>query len=354
MLSVEMLPAGNGDGLWIEYGSSAKPKRILIDGGTRATQTVLIDRINALPPDDRRFELMVLTHVDMDHIGGMLRVWQKPDIKFNVAEFWMNGRGHLDAPDVLGACEGEELTRIIASRSTPWNEAFARAAVVVPHTGPLPSIKLGETPRVTLLSPYFEQLQDMIPEWDAAIEELEKETTATDEVEGAPPDLLGGGPNVEELAEVRTNDDTAKPNGSSIAFLLEHDGTSILFGADAFPAVVQRSLERLIRERGLGRLKIDAYKVAHHGSRANNNTDLLSLLDCPKYLFSTNGVQTKHPHPETIAKILKNPSTGPKKLVFNYRTTFNEIWDDAKLMQAYDYSVEYSTNPAGGIKTVWR
>lgn len=354
MLSVEMLPAGNGDGLWIEYGSATKPKRILIDGGTRATQAVLTDRINALPPDDRRFDLMVLTHVDMDHIGGMLRIWQKPEIKFDVADFWMNGRGHLDAPDVLGAREGEELTRIITTRSAPWNEAFANAAAVVPQKGALPSIKLDEITQVTLLSPYFEQLQAMIPAWDSAIAELEKETSTTGQVDGAPSDLLGGGPNVDDLAEVRTSDDTAKPNGSSIAFLLEHNGTSILFGADAFPGVVRKSLERLIRERRQGRLKIDAYKVAHHGSRSNNSTELLELLDCSTYLFSTNGVQTKHPHPETVAKILKNPSSGPKRLVFNYRTKFNEMWDDSKLMQAYDYSVEYSTNPAGGIKTIWR
>ena len=37
MFSIEMLPAQQGDALWIEYGSAAKPHRILVDGGTPPT-----------------------------------------------------------------------------------------------------------------------------------------------------------------------------------------------------------------------------------------------------------------------------------------------------------------------------
>ena len=231
MLSVEMLPAGNGDCLWIEYGDAKNSKRVLIDGGTRATDGVLASRIRALR--DRKFELMVLTHVDMDHIGGMLKVWQNPDVKFDVADSWMNGRGHLDAPDALGALEGEKLTRILNCRETPWNKAFHKAAVIVPPSGPLPVIRLDEITSLTLLSPYFKQLQDMIPAWDRAINDLDEEADGLDDDKVSPADLLGGGPDVEELANAPTSDDTTKPNGSSIAFLFEHDGKSIVFGADA-------------------------------------------------------------------------------------------------------------------------
>jgi hypothetical protein len=59
MFSVDMLPAGHGDALWIEYGDRDHPHRVLIDGGTGPTYDVLRARVASLPPDDRRFELMV-------------------------------------------------------------------------------------------------------------------------------------------------------------------------------------------------------------------------------------------------------------------------------------------------------
>ena len=41
MLRIEMLPAENGDCLWIEYGEENSPHRILIDGGTHGTYELL-------------------------------------------------------------------------------------------------------------------------------------------------------------------------------------------------------------------------------------------------------------------------------------------------------------------------
>ena len=72
MFQIEMLPAGRGDCLWIEYGSCSDVHRILIDGGPEGTYDVLRERILALPPAERRFELIVLTHVDRDHIAGLI------------------------------------------------------------------------------------------------------------------------------------------------------------------------------------------------------------------------------------------------------------------------------------------
>lgn len=65
-------------------------------------------------------------------------------------------------------------------------------------------------------------------------------------------------------------------------------------------------------------------------------------------------MQTKHPHQESVARIVKSTSAEPKKLMFNYRTTFNSLWDDPKLMQAYGYTVGFPTNPAGSAKVEWR
>jgi hypothetical protein len=36
-----------------------------------------------------------------------------------------------------------------------------------------------------------------------------------------------------------------------------------------------------------------------------------------------------------------------KQLVFNYRTRFNEAWDDALLKDAYSYATEYPEQDSG-------
>ena len=79
MLNLEMLPAAHGDCLWIEYGDGKQTRRILIDGGPAHTYPALRARMLHLPPESRRFELLVLTHIVGDHIEGILRLrWGAP------------------------------------------------------------------------------------------------------------------------------------------------------------------------------------------------------------------------------------------------------------------------------------
>src|SRR5687767_2317245 len=75
---IELLPAAHGDALWIEYGNSRDPVRILIDGGPAHTyERGLRARFQRLRSLDRaagrgdsRIDLFVVTHIDCDHIDG--------------------------------------------------------------------------------------------------------------------------------------------------------------------------------------------------------------------------------------------------------------------------------------------
>ena len=70
MLKIEMLRAGHGDCLWIEYGDPQHPRRVLIDGGATGThKRALRPKLLGLPEKDRRFELLMVTHIDADHIA---------------------------------------------------------------------------------------------------------------------------------------------------------------------------------------------------------------------------------------------------------------------------------------------
>src|SRR6266545_4956913 len=120
MLTLEMLPADQGDCLWIEYTDAGQTRRILIDGGTPSTYPRLKKRIEALPLPERRFELFVVTHVDSDHIGGAVKLIDDPADGLTFGDVWFNGFGHLPKPDdQLGAKQGEELTRMLVQGKVP-------------------------------------------------------------------------------------------------------------------------------------------------------------------------------------------------------------------------------------------
>ena len=98
----------------------------------------------------------------------------------------------------------------------------------------------------------------------------------------------------------------------------------------------------------MDRLKIDAFKVSHHGSQNNVSTELIQLLDCPRYLISTNGDHFNHPDRQAIARILKYGGPGVE-LHFNFRTPQNEIWARPDLQEKHGYRTVYPGADERGI-----
>lgn len=332
MFDIHMLPADHGDCLWLTYGDAANPRHLLIDAGTTSTWPRLRARIEA--ERARRggrlhFELFVVTHVDADHIGGSIKLLEEcGPLGVTFGEVWFNGWHHLDnrAPEVLGALQGEALTALIESHGMPWNEAFGLRAVMVPDAGPLPVRTVGGM-QLTLLSPTFERLQALKPEWRKAVEAAGLVPGAAYQVTDIEPpgDVLGD--DVRDLADTRFTSDTTHPNGSSIAFLAEFDGKRALFAADAHADVLLASLARapLATESPLA---LDVLKLSHHGSRRNTSRALVEALPARRYLVSTSGAQFRHPDAEAIARVaVYGPAR--KTLDFNYRTPFNEEWASA-------------------------
>jgi hypothetical protein len=352
-----MLPAAQGDALWIEYGDELDPTRVLIDGGTKGSwDEGLRVRIEGLPQDERHFELLVVTHIDADHIDGALALLEDETLGATFGEVWFNGWRHLpETLEPLGPVAGERLTDAIVNLGIPWNDAFGGDAVVVPDQGALPRAVLPGGLAITVLGPGLRQLAELRPVWKEAVEEagLDPDKPRPEpepEEEPLPGGLepLGTAPNVAALVASAFTQDTAEPNGSSIVLLLEHDGKSALLTGDAFPSVVLAGVNRLIAERRVPELALDVFKVPHHGSRSNLSPGLLAALDCKGHLFSTNGTQTKHPHPESVARVID--ATGPgSRLFFNYSTTFNEPWADDTLEAQHGYSTRYPEAAGAGL-----
>jgi beta-lactamase superfamily II metal-dependent hydrolase len=350
MLAIEMLPARYGDCLWIEYGDPGRPRRILVDCGLRAGYDAVAARLRDRP--EVVFDLFVMTHIDADHIQGGIHLLHEfgPD---RLGEVWFNGHDHLPLPqDVLGVLQAERFTDLLLRKRFPWNRRWDGKAVMVPEDGPLPMVELPDGLKLTLLSPDRERLVALRKVWDEELERLEREPgMAQEEQPDLQPDTLGPAwTDVERLAETPYKPDRGEANGSSIALLAEHDGKAVLLAGDAFAPLLERTIGRLLRERRQERLRLDAFKVSHHGGRGNTSPGLLDLVRCERFLFSTDGTRYHHPHLETIARILK-----PRRdvsLHFNYRSDENDVWDDRDLQDNWRYEAHYPRTGAEGYKLV--
>jgi beta-lactamase superfamily II metal-dependent hydrolase len=340
MLRIEMLPASCGDGLWIEYGSARAPHRLLIDGGLSGDGRVLTARARKAGAKCR-LELVVITHIDADHIGAPLRFLDELPAGVEIGDVWFNGRRHLPG-GVLSTTQGEEVSALLEARKLPWNAAWRGRAVVVPAKGALPVKKLPGGATITLLSPGPAELLALARQWDQEIGRGGGTLGAREAPSKARP--RAGALDVEALAAAPFEPDGTAPNGSSIAFLLEHAGRRVLFGADAHVGVLLRSLARL---PGKGPLGLAALKLSHHGSARSLSVDLLAAVDCRRFLVSTNGRQHHHPDREAIARIVRHAKGAT--LYFNYRTRHNLPWDDARLRAAHGYQAVYPAEGEEGL-----
>jgi hypothetical protein len=389
MFRIEMLPAAHGDCLWIEYGNAADIRRILIDGGPAHTYPSLRERILHLPEDERNFELLMVSHIDGDHIEGIVRLLQDAEaLKCNFKRIWFNGRDQLDevpdpAGESLGALQGEYLGVLIADYESRmgkkvWNTDFDNGiASIKPQSSSLPAVTLDGDCRLTLFSPTFDRLLDLKDRWR---EELRKAGVtsgdelalrrkleanrqlrplgdvlgAEDEFEDAPSELPAPAGRASDPSDVlggeQGNDagfggDTSKANGSSIAVFLEYPADDpevrILLSGDAWAQVLEESIEQYL-DNGSSTLKLDAFKIPHHGSVANISATLLDKIKCKSYLVSTSGAKFNHPHPRAIELLLEHHQHRARpRLNFNYLTRTTETWCDDADQKARRYHANY-------------
>lgn len=357
MFAIDMLPADHGDCLWIDYGPASAPRRILIDGGTPATFRALRPRIAALPPAQRRFELLVVSHIDADHIGGVIELLEDTSLGVTFGDIWFNGFRHLPTPEgTRGAAQGERLSELLRARRLPWNLAFRGDAVMVPAEGALPRVTLDGAMTLTLLSPHRAGLERLRSAWEKECRDAGISPGAPRARDVNPParearrrPRPGARPDLEKLLDVPFAQDGAEANGSSIALLAEHDGKRCLLTGDAYPGVLMESFERLFAERGHAPLRLDAMKVSHHGSRGNTTWPLLYRIECGRYLFSTDGSVFDHPDDECISRVIAHGGPGAT-ICFNYRCDRTEAWADPALARALDYTARYPSSEAGGLR----
>jgi beta-lactamase superfamily II metal-dependent hydrolase len=363
---IELLPARHGDCLLLEYGDAGRPRRVLIDGGPIGAWDALSGRLLALPEEQRALELLVITHVDADHIEGCLKLLNHPELA-TFGDIWFNGWPHVSqnlqepAPERAAAdadrslIQGTEIAVRILGRN--WNAAFQGRPLFVPAAGALPSHELDGGLRLTLLSPNLDRLLKLRTAWEKALERAGTDPDDTAELERrldgrvAMRGARGGRPNPEQIlssaALALGPIDGAVANGSSIGLLAEYRGRRIALLGDAHMPPVLSSLARFAQEAGETRVRLDAVKMAHHGSSANMSEALLRQVDCRNWLVSTDGSIFNHPDEAALHAVVRNVPGA--RLIFNYRSTTNACWDSLALRQAHGHEACYPPPGSRGI-----
>lgn len=362
MLEIHMLPAREGDALWVSWGDGRIDHRLIVDMGTQATGVELRQRIEAFPESQRNFELLVITHVDRDHIGGALTCLAEaePLEGLRISDVWFNGWSHLDgkstrvggvAPrgelEAWGPTHGERFSSWLNGQR--WNGEFS-GGPVCHFRGERPVTKaLAGGVEVTVLGPTANRLSEFRPVWKEEIQnaltnERSRQLMPNLEFFGREsPPRLESRIDLDDLAESDIKKDTSKANGSSIALVIEYEGKRILLAGDAYP---QDLVESLVEWKGQLPVDFHAVKLSHHGSAKSLTDQFVRAVRTSHWLFSTDGTRYGHPDAAAVARVLRS-STLPPTLCFNVPSKYNRYWDSDDWRTMYGYETCYGTDADG-------
>lgn len=347
-LSLELLPVAQGDCLWLEWGQGRQRWRMLVDCGTEGSfDEALGPRIARLPKKERRFELFILSHIDGDHIGGGIPLLQQAKaLGLSFGDIWFNGREHLEPARMLSGKDGDDFTTLLKREKLPWNQ-FTGGKAIVRRVGAdgseaaLPTCTLAGGLKLTVLSPVPKTLLQLAGTWD-------KDLKAPGRRRVLARGKLELREDLDAIVRNPFNPDGSRPNGSSIAVLVEFAGKALLLGADAYADVLASAVAKLL-PRGQPRLALDAFKVSHHGSRGNVNDELMALLDCEHFLISTSGAVFNHPDREALARLVRR-SPRPATLWFNHplpedEREYHAFWATPAVQKKWRFAARYPAQP---------
>lgn len=309
MSKIHFLPVKYGDSFVIECDKGEQHGVVVVDGGPNGCGKILQERLDAIGTPD----LMVLTHYDDDHIGGLtqyIKTCRKAG-KLPAREVWANCAKYADTAEdpteTRSALQGVKLGVLLDMIVDEGGELTWREDVIEGFAKEFPFAE------VEVVSPTEKGRQLAIGKQEKAMEgkSLAALTRSAAEV-----------PSLEELAldcpkPPGEKADAEVANAASIAIILRCDGLSALLLGDCYP----HNVVDYLRSKGYSEenpLQVDYVKVAHHGSRHNTSNELLDLVKANHFLISTNGDKFGHPDREAFAHILCHPTRDRSEKVHFY------------------------------------
>ncbi|WP_349655683.1 AVAST type 1 anti-phage system MBL fold metallo-hydrolase Avs1a [Xanthomonas sp. 10-10] len=359
MPKLKMYPARNGDAFLVEVAG----QHILIDAGYASTfRDEIAPDLLKLHQAGRRLSLAVCTHVDADHIGGMIEFIGAngaPGARriIEVDQFWHNGLRSLPAasgaadntadrqllqaiqrrgfsievgasPEArpISARQGSSLARLLAQYQYRWNGDNGLRCVQMQT---LPGV-LVEGVELHVIGPPIGRLHALRGWWLSELRQLSYKGSGriSDLAEDAYEMWLASERStpIAAITSIAAGEagglkdvhiaDTSLTNGSSIAFVVQGEGARLLFLGDAWADDVIAA----VPAKGSAPVVFDAIKISHHGSRHNSSVELLQRVDAPCFLISSDGSRHGHPDFEVLAEIVDRPAAFERQIHLNYDT----------------------------------
>lgn len=327
VFSLEALRAQHGDCLLLHFGEPSAPRTVLIDGGPgpvygetlkpRLLQLrdhlIALGRIKA--GDALPLELAMVSHIDDDHIGGLLALAEDPGggLGLNCASWvvpktlWHNSFTDLagESGSVGDLALGYETTSttaaVIASvpqsrrlrscaknlgwqLNRPFKNGLVQDGLVQAPAQGGQRVKLDDATDILVLSPRTDEIEGLRTEWSRQLERLRKGKTIS--------------------AKTAEYLDRSPYNLSSIVCLVRQGERKILLAGDARGDLILDSLDAagVTRE---GTVHVDVLKIPHHGSIRNLDTDFFERITADHYVISANG-RDGNPKTETLKLIARS------------------------------------------------
>lgn len=325
MVNIKALKALNGDCIIISYGKE-KEHNIIVDGGQgRLCFRQLSAYVNSVKSAGNKIDLLILTHIDSDHIDGIVRLLSQKDFDFSmIKEIWFDfGNDLQDIFEVSGSnnkvCLYDNSVEISWKQGVELEEKIQTEGIRRRIVTKLEKISVGDT-SITILSPSKEVLKKLSEQG----KEDKKETT----------EIAYNNDYQESIIELNRREQDRKvslTNKSSIACLLEVEKVKILLLGDAAAEEIVKSLMELGYSKN-NKLKVDFCKIAHHASRHNTSNELIQMLECSNYIISTRQTPKGRPSKECLSRIICNSS---KEVCFycNYELDWNKIFSEDEFLQ---------------------
>lgn len=334
---IKFLKANNGDSIFISYKHDNTSKNILIDSGISATYSSrpkgrqkdgeLKCLIEDLQAKSEKIDLLIITHWDDDHICGALQ-WFQEDLesaKSMIKHIWFNSgtliNKHFESDK---ASEDKNMLYLVYNPNTSIKQGIAFEKYILDSSLSHSLIKHDisvenslDGVKFVILSPTDKELKKLLTKWEESPYNPNTSTSNKDYDKS-----------FEELLLNDFQEDVALHNGSSIAFILEIEDKKMMFLGDAHPSVIVDNLKKLDYSQ-VNKLKIDLMKVSHHGSKANTSDELLGMIECNKFIISTDGSNHGLPNKEALARIIAKHEKC--QIYFNYPELINQIFNQKEL-----------------------
>lgn len=394
MIKIKALNARNGEAILLSFID--EKINILIDGGYADTYQELCDELMILKNRGEKIDLLIVSHIDRDHIGGIIKLLEQngayteskvipiseiwfncylnsdsieekielpSDLQKKIEQYYNNFYLYnMDAQCDVGIIQAKSLTELIVDGEYPMNLCTKGKSI---NTDRIKEFFKGTNIRFRFLSPTKNELDQLNEKWSNEISQINEEyinkynlTIARafesmfineeiqcEDNEWINEDISSLGLDLEEIAGKNDTLKNTAANASSLAFLIEYKGKRLMFLGDSSVEVYYPKLKEIFQNK---KISIDFTKISHHGSKNNISKDFLKNLECETFLICTDGSgKNQHPDKESIAKIIVH--VGNQKLIYlntqNCAIKNKSFFEELKkrdFQEKYHYQIKFS------------